>query len=163
MTLQSIVMLVGGLLSALVAGLFADFSLAVVPGLRSLRARQHIEAMQSINRRIINPFFMLSFLGPTILLPAAAVLHWGTAQFLTLVAAALLHIIGVNGITIAGNVPLNNRLAQVSVDRLSEGEAEAVRTDYQGAGARWMRLHNLRTLAAVLMAALVFFASLSRD
>lgn len=163
MTFGNIVLVIGGTLTGLLAGLFYAFNVSVIPALRGLNAKEHIVAMQEINIKIINPVFMLSFLGPTVLLPLAAFLHWGGAQFLPLVAAAALHIIGVNGITIVGNVPLNDRLAKVKAGSLSESESEQVRQAYHGLGAPWMRLHHIRTLAAIAATALVFIACLSKN
>jgi len=75
----------------------------------------------------------------------------------------VLHIVGVNGITIVGNVPLNNGLAKVNVDKLSETEAEQIRGTYHGQGSSWMRLHNLRTLVAVVATATIFIVCLSNQ
>ncbi len=162
MTFENIILLVGGTLTGLLAGVFYAFSVAIVPALRTIKAMQHIAAMQAINVKIINPVFMLSFLGPTILLPLAAFLHRGTAQFPWLVAAAILHIIGANGVTIAGNVPLNEALDKVDVSQLSEAEADPIRQEFQGTGSPWMRFHAIRTFAAILATVLVFIACLSK-
>lgn len=160
--MENIVLVIGGTLTGLIAGLLYAFNVAVVPALRSLNSKQHITTMQVINVKIKNPVFMLSFLGPTILLPLAAFLHRGAPEFPLLVAAALLHILGVNGVTIGGNLPLNDRLEKLDVNRLSEPEAERVRTEYHGAGATWMRWHAVRTLAAITATALIFIVCLAK-
>lgn len=162
MTLADLVVVAGGTLTGLIAGLLFAFNVAVIPALRSLSAQEHLRAMQAINIRIVSPLFMLSFLGPSVLLPLAAFLFRGSPQFPLLVIAAALHLIGVNGVTIAGNVPLNQQLARVEVDVLSPAEADAQRATYHGTGARWMRLHNLRTVAAAAACALVFIACLAK-
>lgn len=161
MSFENLVLVAGGTLSGLLAGLFYAFSVAIVPALRIMNPKEHIRASQAVNVKIINPVFMLSFLGPTVLLPLAAYLLRGGAQFPWLAAAAALHVIGVNGVTMMGNVPLNERLDKVNADQLSEAEAERVRGDYQGEGAGWMRLHTIRTLASIAATALVFIACLA--
>lgn len=163
MTIANFVLIISGTLTGLIAGILYAFSVSVIPALRSINAKEHIAAMQAINIKIINPAFMLSFLGPSVLLPLAAYLHRGGAQFPLLIAAAALHIIGVNGVTIVGNVPLNNGLEKVNLAVLSETEAEQTRQAYQGLGASWMRMHNLRTLAAMAATTLVFIACLSNN
>lgn len=163
MTLANIVLIAAGTLTGLLAGLLYAFVVAVVPALRSIKPTAHISAAQSINAKIINPVFMLSFLGPVVLLPLAAFLHRDTPQFVPLVAASILDIIGAVGVTIGGNVPLNEKLDKVDVTRLSEAEADQIRNDYQGPGSRWMRLHAIRTLAATAATVLVFVAGLSRN
>ncbi|MCI0397489.1 MAG: MerR family transcriptional regulator [Chloroflexi bacterium] len=95
-------------------------------------------------------------------LPLAAVLHWGGPQFPLLAAAAVLHIIGANGVTVAGNIPLNNKLAKIEVSQLPEAEADQIRKEFQGPGTPWMRLHAVRTLAAIAATALVFIVCLSK-
>lgn len=162
MILENFVLVVGGTLTGLLAGLLYTFTVAIVPALRSIKGTHHIATMQALNAKIENPVFFLSFFGPTILLPLAAYLHRGGAQFPWLLAAAILHIVGANGITIARNIPLNRELAQHDVDQLSETEADRIRQGFQGSGTAWMRWHHVRTLAAVVATALVFVACLSK-
>jgi uncharacterized membrane protein len=163
MTFENVVLVVGGTLTGLLAGLLYAFNVAVVPALRSIKGTQHIAAMNAINDKIKNPVFFLSFFGPTILLPLAAYLHRGVSEFPLLVAAAALHIICANGVTIASNIPLNERLAKVDVSQLSEAEADRIREEFQGPGSRWMRWHAVRTLAAIAATALVFIVCLSKS
>ena len=163
MTFENIVLITGGTLAGLLAGVFYAFHVAFVPALRHMKAKQHIEAMQLVNQKIKNPVFFLSFFGPSLLLPLAAFLNRGTDQFPVLVAASLLHLVGSNGITVAGNIPLNEALDKVDVSQISDAEAEAVRQDFQGPGSRWMRFHAIRTLAAVAATALVFIVCLSKS
>ncbi|GHO49280.1 DUF1772 domain-containing protein [Ktedonospora formicarum] len=160
MQLNNIVLIVAGTLTGLDAGLLYAFSVAVVPSLRALKGTQHIAAMQTINVKILNSVFFLGFFGPTILLPVAAFLYWGTPQFGWLLAAALLHILGANGVTAMGNIPLNNQLAEIDIDQISEEEADKVRKEFQGPGSPWMLLHTIRTLAAIAATVLVFVACL---
>jgi uncharacterized membrane protein len=58
------------------------------------------------------------------------------------------------------NIPLNNQLAKIDVNRLSEPEADRIRKEFQGPGAPWMRFHTVRTLAAITAAAILFGVSL---
>ncbi|MEP7289730.1 MAG: anthrone oxygenase family protein [Chloroflexota bacterium] len=162
MTLENIVLILGGTLTGLLAGVFYAFNVAVVPALRSIKGTQHIAAMQAINIKIKNPVFFLSFFGPTILLPLAAYLHRDGPQFATLVAAAILHIIGANAVTVVGNIPLNDKLEKIDVSRLSEAQADEIRQEFQGIGSSWMRYHNVRTLAETAATILVFIVCLSK-
>ena len=162
MTLENIVLVIGGTLTGLMAGLFYAFNVAVVPALRHVKGTQHIATMNAINDKIKNPVFFLSFFGPTVLLPLAAYLHRGTESFPLLVGASLLHILGANGVTIVGNIPLNEKLAKVDAHQLSEAEADKIRQDFQGPGSPWMRFHNRRTLAAIVATALVFIVCLMK-
>jgi uncharacterized membrane protein len=162
MTFENIILMVGGTLTGLLAGVFYAFSVAFVPSLRKLNAKQHIETMQVVNQKIKNPVFFLSFFGPTILLPLAAFLYRDGSEFPLLAAAAILHIVGSNGVTAFGNIPLNEQLDKVDISQISEAEAERIRQEFQGPGTAWMRLHMVRTLAAVAATALIFIVCLSR-
>lgn len=162
MNLENAVLVTGGTLTGLMAGLFYAFNVAVVPGLRNATATQHIAAMQGINAKIQNPIFFLSFFGPTLLLPLAAYLHRDKPEFAMLVLAAGLFMVGANGITIAVHIPLNEALDKVEVSQISEAEAEPIRTDYQGSDSRWMRWHTVRTLTTTASAALVLIVCLSK-
>ena len=62
----------------------------------------------------------------------------------------------------AGNIPLNNQLAQIEADKLSEAEADKIRTDFQGPGTPWMRFQTLRTFAAITATTIVFVVCLSK-
>ena len=159
MTFEDIVLVVGGTLTGLLAGVFYGFSVAIVPALRAIKGTRHIAAMQSINVKIINPVFFLSFFGPALPLPLAAFLLRDRPQFGLLLVASLLHIVGAIGVTAAGNIPLNNRLAGYDVDQLTEKEADQIRKDFQ---APWTNFHTIRTLASIAATVLVFLACLSR-
>lgn len=162
MSLENIVLVLGGTLSGLIAGVYYAFNVAFVPALRHLNGKQHIAAMQAINQKIKNPVFFLSFFGPSVLLPIAAWMHRGAAQFPLLVIAALLHIIGGVGVTVGGNIPLNERLDQVKADTLTEAEADKIRREFQAPGSAWMRFHNIRTLTTTAATVLVLIAALSK-
>jgi len=160
MTFPNLILIVAGTLTGLFAGLLYAFSVAVVPGLRAASAKAHIEVMQAINVGIENPVFFLSFMGPIFLLPLAAYLHRGQPGAGLLVLAALLHIVGGCAVTIAGNLPLNAKLAKIKASALSEAEADKVRRDFQRPGSAWMKLHAVRTLSATAALACVIAGAL---
>ncbi len=158
MALERIALVAAGVLTGLHAGLLYDFSVDVVPSLRKLKA--HIEMFQAIDKTIANPVFFLSFFGPIVLLPLAAFSFRGEPRFPYLLAAALIQIVACCGATVAGNLPLNARLAKVDTDRISDSEADKIRSDFQGPGSAWMRWHTLRTIAGTAAPALALVACL---
>ena len=160
-SLTNIVLVVGGVLTALHAGLLYDFSVDTVPALRSIKGTTHISMMQAINVKIENPIFFLSFFGPIVLLPLAAFLLREEPQFAWLLAASIIQIVGSAGVTVAGNIPLNNKLAKINSNQLSEAEADRIRNEFQGPGTPWMRLHTVRTLSSIAATTLLFLVSLS--
>ena len=61
--------------SGLTAGLFFGWAVSVIPGTTKVSDRNYVATMQSINVAIINPIFMLSFLGTAVVLVAGAAFH----------------------------------------------------------------------------------------
>lgn len=140
-------------LSALLAGIFYAYSCSVSPGLQRLPESAFLGAMQHINRVIQNPAFFLCFFGPVILLPLSTFLHYGKSNtgFWCLLLAAACYIIGVFGVTVVGNVPLNNQLDVFDLSNASVESLKEMRTKFE---APWNRLHSIRTFLSVLVAGL---------
>lgn len=61
--------------TGLIAGLFAGFAYAVMPGLRRGDDRTFVDAMQQINKAILNGWFLSCFLGAFVALGVAAVCY----------------------------------------------------------------------------------------
>ena len=135
----------------LVGGFFYAFSCCVMKSLGRLPPAQGIAAMKSINVVVINPWFMIPFLGTGLASAALAVLEslGGETGAGWVIAAALLYIVGTIGVTMAFNVPRNNALA-----RLDSSSAEGARlwADYL---VTWTRWNHVRALAALMAAALL--------
>ena len=127
----------------LMSGIYWAFTTAVMPGLRDRDDRSFIVTMQSINRRILNPWFLTIFMG-SLLLPIATAIAlfldddndarwWGIAGA---IAAAVPF-----AITIGGNVPLNNALDAAT----QNDDQAATRRAFEGP---WTRLNLWRTITA---------------
>jgi uncharacterized membrane protein len=160
MVFENIILVLAGSLTALVTGLFYGYSVSVNGGLHRLNDSEYIKAMQSINAVIQNPIFFVSFIGPIILLPLAAFLHRdaNSMQFALLLASSTLYIAGSFGLTIVGNVPLNERLAKFNASKSSGNEIAQARAGFE---RPWNRLHAIRTIASIAATVLIFVAILS--
>lgn len=134
----------------LMAGLFYGWTVSVIPGLRRVSDHSYITTMQDINRAIINPAFVLVFMGIPVVLGAAAVAQFragdGRRAWL-LTAAAGTYIVGVLGVTMGGNVPLNNALDGFELSSATADTAAERRHSYE---TPWVRWHNVRTAANVV-------------
>jgi uncharacterized membrane protein len=94
----------------LVGGAFAIYAHTVMPGLRATDDRTFVAAFQSMDRAIINPWFMAGgFIGALLFTAAAAALHLGRAALPWILAALALYMIAFV-ITLAVHVPLNDVL-----------------------------------------------------
>jgi uncharacterized membrane protein len=130
----------------LIAGVFFAFSSFIMTALARRPSAQGIAAMQSINIAVINPLFMLVFLGTglvCLLLLVAAIGNWQLSNAPYLLAGSLLYLIGALGTTIGFNVPLNNDLAAIQPN---SSEAASIWTKYL---ARWSAWNHLRTVASL--------------
>jgi uncharacterized membrane protein len=160
--MTTVVLAMTALATALIAGLFYAYSCSVNNGLGKLPDEGYIAAMQSINREIQNPLFFASFAGTLILLPVSTWLQYrigDSTVFFLLLAATVVYIAAVFGVTMVGNVPLNEAL-----DKFNPGSAAIDEIARQRAAFEipWNRLHAIRTIASVISLALVIIACLTR-
>lgn len=148
--MERILLLGTTVLVALTAGLFYAWSCSVMPGLARLADTPYLHAMQAMNRAILNPMFFLSFLGSTVLLPLCAwqqTRELGVQGATLVIAAALIHVVGMFGVTVLGNVPLNNILDATDIGRADANELARLRGLFQ---STWVRLNMVRACAATL-------------
>jgi uncharacterized membrane protein len=150
MTAGILFQIVAILLTGLVAGLFYSFDCSVIKGLGNLSDQEYLSAFKSINKAILNPYFFISFMGSLLVLPVAAWLSYngaGTTSCYLLVAATIVYVAGVFGVTIWGNVPLNNLVERFDISTASQADIQALRQKFEGS---WNRLNHIRTYAAIL-------------
>jgi uncharacterized membrane protein len=157
MVFENIILILAGILTALVTGLYFGYSVSVNGGLHRLNNSEYVKAMQSINVAIQNPIFFVSFIGPLLLLPLATFLqgHTNSMQFALLLASSVLYIAGSFGVTTIGNVPLNQRLAKFDVTNAAGNEIAQARSAFEKS---WNRLHTIRTLSSIAATVLIFVA-----
>ncbi|MCT2560362.1 chryseobasin maturation helper ChrI [Chryseobacterium herbae] len=151
--MTTVFLLITAVLTALIAGLFYAYSCSVVLGLGKLSDSEYLKSMQSINREILNPVFFLSFMGTAILLPVTTFLFRGDQPaFIFLLLASAAYLIGVFGVTIAGNVPLNDMLDKFDITGSTADVVKQMRDSFEN---RWNLLNNVRTVFSVISIALV--------
>lgn len=154
--MTTVVLIITTVLTALIAGLFYAYSCSVVLGLGKLNDTEYLKAMQNINREILNPFFFMSFMGTAVLLPVSAFLMRGQQPaFIFLLLAALAYVIGVFGVTIAGNVPMNDTLDKFDISNSTREAIKQMRESFEN---RWNFFNNIRTVFSVISITLVVCA-----
>ena len=133
-----------------VGGVFFAFSTFIMKALAQLPASQAIAAMQRINVVVLNPPFLGVFMGTALLATGCVIacfFPWSALRSPLLLAAGLLYLVGSLFVTVAFNVPRNERLG-----RLTAESSEA--TDYWPVYVReWSSWNHLRTAASVASAA----------
>jgi len=146
----------------LTAGIFYCWSISVTRGLALLPDKEYITAFQALNRAILNPMFLLCFMGLVFLLPLSAFTTWHKplpAAFWLLCAASLIYIIGVMGVTMAGSVPMNDALDKFNAAAASPSDLAATRAGFE---AQWNFLNNIRTVSCVVSFGLTTGAAMLR-
>jgi uncharacterized membrane protein len=137
-----------------IGGLLFAFSTCVMGALARQPAECGIRTMQAINVAILNPLFLSIFVGTAA--ASAALLAVSLAQpaapAALMAAGALLYLLGVFGVTMTVNVPMNNAL-----EALDGGSPEAARF-WPGYVRRWTRWNHLRTACALLASLLLTVA-----
>ncbi|MBB5938259.1 anthrone oxygenase family protein [Streptomyces zagrosensis] len=155
-TLRTAVLLAATVTTGVLAGLFAAFAMAVMPGLRRVDDRTFIVVMRRINEAILNGWFALCFAGAPLLTLLAALLHLsgdGRPALPWIAAAGLLHAMAL-AITFAVNIPLNTALA--TAGDLDHIPAPAtVRASF---APRWTRWNTARALTSTAALALLGYA-----
>jgi uncharacterized membrane protein len=135
----------------LMSGIFFIFSNTIVRSLTSLEPSQGIRAMQAINRVIVNPLFLVVFLGTALL--SAFVIITSLASLpglkaIFFVTGGLLYIAGAFLVTTLFNIPLNNNLATLNPDALDSMSQWAT---YVSTWLNWNHVRTLSSLAATLL------------
>lgn len=136
-------------LTGVVTGVFFAYSNSVLPGLTGTDPQTAIRGMVSMNQKILNPAFLLTFVGPPVVAVLTAVLLLVLGQrpagVLFLVAAAA-YALGAFGPTMVVNVPMNESLAATGVPA-DPAEAARLWVDY---ASRWTAWNNLRAVASLV-------------
>lgn len=133
--------------TGIAAGLFFIFSNTIMASFARLPVAQGIAAMQQINVTIINPLFMLVFMGLVVLslvLGAKAIFGWAEAGSAWLLAGSVAYLVGCFLVTMVFNVPLNDALAAVDP---ASAEGAAIWARYLN---EWLPLNHARTVACVV-------------
>jgi uncharacterized membrane protein len=136
--LRTTVLGIATVMTGLIAGLFYAYANSVMPALHETDDRTLVEVMNKINVVIINPVFMVCFVGLVLFNIAAAVLYAGKPYRTVLVWVAIslaLNLIAFV-ITATANVPLNDQLANVK--HLNDATAVAAgRDDFENPWVAW--------------------------
>ena len=147
--------LLAALGSGIMGGLFFVFSNTIMAAFGKLPPTNGIAAMNSINATILNGAFLAVFMGTAALSVALLVgwlFGWMPSGGTFALAGALVYLIGIIGVTMVFNVPMNNALAAVQAD---SPEGAHLWQDYL---ARWTMWNHVRTVAGVAGSALFILA-----
>lgn len=161
-TLFPMLLILATLFCALTTGLLFTFAVVIMPGIKSLNDGEFIRVFQVMDGVIQNnhPLFILVWMGSVLALLLTAVLGFGqldmTGKAILLMAAAL-YLFGVQLPTGVINVPLNNQLQTLDVDKLTPAAQATARRNFEPRWNQWNRIRTtVATLVTILLIVLLF-------
>lgn len=144
--------------SGLVSGVFLTFSDFVMRSLKAAGVEAGIKVMQIINRQVYATVFMVLLLGMSAvsLFSVVYVGLWGSGAISPMiVAGGLLYVVGVFGVTLVFNVPMNNRL-----ETMDPASVQAMDYWTRVYLPRWTFWNSVRTVASAGSAICILIACL---
>ncbi|MDG1434817.1 MAG: DUF1772 domain-containing protein [Saprospiraceae bacterium] len=160
MKTETIILATAILLTGLMAGIFFTWSNAVKPGIGKLSDLEYLRALQSMNRVILNKAFIGIFLGAVIAVALVPIFHFKLSPdniFWILILALVTYWIGVFGITVFGNIPLNEILDKINLESIALEEIKALRTSTE---VKWNNLNLIRSISSGITFALLIISYL---
>jgi uncharacterized membrane protein len=128
----------------LITGVFALYAHTIMPGLKHTDDRTFVTAFQSIDRAIINPWFIGgTFLGALVFTALAAFTNRGTPAFAWILAALVAYLVAVT-ITVTVHVPLNDAIKAAG----DPAVANVARVRQQFHEARWTAWNIARVVTS---------------
>jgi uncharacterized membrane protein len=143
----------------LLAGLYFAFSTFIMTALGRIDQAAGIAAMNAINVEIVRSLFMPFFLATTLssaALAGLAIVRWGDAGTIAMLVGGVLYVLGMCGVTMVLNVPLNDALAAVDPNSAA---AATLWTRYL---SDWTFWNHVRTIASTAASALFIVAIAAR-
>ena len=140
--------------TGLVAGVYAIYANAFMPGLAKTDDKTFVRAFQAIDRAIINPVFLgLGFVGALFFTLLAGLLQLKEDALPWIAVAFALYLITMI-ITIAVNVPLNDALKAAGDPETVD--VAAVRAAFDE--SRWRAFNLIRVVLSILAFGLLAYA-----
>ena len=127
-----------------------------MPGLSKLSDKEFLKAFQATDAVIQNkqPIFMVIWVGSIVSvlsLILISIVYVGLSETWLVVLVALIYLMGVQGITILINLPLNNQIQKLNLEKLNDENLKNERLNFE---IKWNFFNNIRTTIA-------FFVSLT--
>ena len=148
MVLFNLILFLAVTLNGLLAGVFFTWTNAITPGIGMLDDIGYLSAFQSMNRTILNPLFYVVFFGSIVFSPIAAFIQFQSDVniiFWLLLLVIIVYGVGVIFITFMGNIPLNEQLDKILLQKINSNNASKFRAHFED---RWNNLHFIRTVTS---------------
>ena len=136
---------------SLVGGFIFTYAIVVMPGLSKLNDKDFLRAFQVTDAVIQNnqPLFMSTWIGSivailTTILISLVTVGLSEAWLIVLMGAA--YLLGVQGITVAIHIPLNNHIQKLNIEELNDKTLADERLKFE---KKWNFFNKIRTGIAI--------------
>ena len=163
MKTESLILALAILLTGLMAGIFFTWSNAVKPGIGKLSDIEYLRALQSMNRVILNNAFRIVFIGAIITVALVPIFYYNlypNTIFWLFILAFLIYWIGAFGVTVLGNIPLNEMLDETNLESISLQDIKDLRTLIE---VQWNNLNLIRSISSGITFLLLIISSFFLD
>ena len=141
----------------LVGGFIFTYAIVVMPGLSSLNDKDFLRAFQVTDAVIQNnqPLFMFTWVGSivamltTILIPLVS---FGLSETWLILLISFVYLLGVQGITVAVHIPLNNHIQKIKMEELNDETLADERLKFE---TKWNFFNYIRTSIAISVSVLL--------
>ena len=156
-TVRTLALLAATLSTGLGTGAYALYAHTIMPGLAATDDRTFIGAFQSLDRAILNPWFLGGcFVGPLVFGAAAGLLSLRRPEFGWVAAAVALQVI-VMVVTMTVNVPLNDAIKAAGPPDAIENLAAVRAAFHAGTWQAWNLLRVALSVASFVLLAWALF------
>ena len=144
-------------LCSLVSGFIFTYSIVVMPGLSKLNDKDFLKAFQVTDAVIQNnqPLFMFTWIGSILAVLATILVSWisiGFVESWLIILVAFAYLLGVQGITVAIHIPLNNQIQRIKIEDLNYEALADQRLKFE---TKWNFFNYIRTSIAISVSVLM--------
>ena len=145
------------LLCSLVSGFIFTYSIVVMPGLSNLNDKDFLKAFQVTDAVIQNnqPLFMFTWIGSIVAILTtivASLITGGLLESWLIILVGAAYLLGVQGITVAIHIPLNNHIQKLNIEELKDKTLAYERKNFE---AKWNFFNKIRTFVAISASSLL--------
>ena len=142
---------------SLVGGFIFTYAIVVMPGLSKLNDKDFLKAFQVTDAVIQNnqPLFMFTWIGSILAVLATILVSWVSIGFVEswlIVLVAFAYLLGVQGITVAIHIPLNNQIQRIKIEDLNYEALADQRLKFE---TKWNFFNYIRTSIAISVSVLL--------
>ena len=141
----------------LVGGFIFTYAIVVMPGLSKLNDKDFLRAFQVTDAVIQNkqPLFMSTWIGSIIAMLTTilvSLVSFGLPETWLILLIGVAYLLGVQGITVAIHIPLNNHIQKVKIEELNNETLANERLKFE---TRWNFFNYIRTSIAISVSVLM--------